>query len=623
MSPELEYALLAAGKNRSNLEKVLKYYSKNPEDSLKYKAACFLIEGMPGKYSEDDRPAEAYYGLFEQWRQLGRGGKILIEKETSDSLVNVFGLNSPRRRLSDIRHITPDYLINNIERAFEVRTSMPWGKDVPFDVFCEEILPYRTVTEPLEYWRDTILVQYKSLYDSLRNSNADALTASICVFDAMGTGWDEVNNFTPFLPSMNYSMIHALRTGPCVERVKYGLYVMRAMGIPVTFDFTPQWPFRSMGHMWCTVRDRDGKHIPFIPTESKPGEPHKPDHKMAKAYRYTYEANRQSLAYIARDQVIPPFFRNAYMQDVSAQTFSSADIAIAPEKLHEKQPYFYLAVFDDKDWVPIHWAEMNSPMVFTDMGKEIVYMPVCVVKDRFSYGTPFVFTADEKIRWLEADTLQKQALKLTRKHPLFSDWGRRMTGGEFQAAHKPDFSDAGGIHTVTGIPELFQEIIFDKPGAFRCYRFFSPDEWGGNVAELEFYTGSDYQRITGKMIGTPGSYQDLPRTLDKAFDGDVLTFFDPPTPDSAWVGMDFEKEVPITKIRYLPRNDDNNIAPGQLYELFYWGRGRWESLGQQTAADYVLHYDNAPLNALFLLRNLSKGKEERIFTYENGKQIWW
>lgn len=34
-------------------------------------------------------------------------------------------------------------------------------------------------------------------------------------------------------------------------------------------------------------------------------------------------------------------------------------------------------------------------------------------------------------------------------------------------------------------------------------------------------------------------------------------------------------------------------------------------------------YDNVPQKALLWLRNLTKYCEERPFTYENGKQIWW
>ena len=43
----LEFALRVAKNNRRELEKVLYYYQKNLADSLKYKAACFLIENMP------------------------------------------------------------------------------------------------------------------------------------------------------------------------------------------------------------------------------------------------------------------------------------------------------------------------------------------------------------------------------------------------------------------------------------------------------------------------------------------------------------------------------------------------------------------------------------------------
>ena len=28
-------------------------------------------------------------------------------------------------------------------------------------------------------------------------------------------------------------------------------------------------------------------------------------------------------------------------------------------------------------------------------------------------------------------------------------------------------------------------------------------------------------------------------------------------------------------------------------------------------------------NALFVLKNLTKGVETRIFTYENDEQVWW
>ena len=46
-SSELERALLLSKNNRKELEKVLDHYSCSKTDSLKYKAAVFLIENMP------------------------------------------------------------------------------------------------------------------------------------------------------------------------------------------------------------------------------------------------------------------------------------------------------------------------------------------------------------------------------------------------------------------------------------------------------------------------------------------------------------------------------------------------------------------------------------------------
>jgi hypothetical protein len=58
------------------------------------------------------------------------------------------------------------------------------------------------------------------------------------------------------------------------------------------------------------------------------------------------------------------------------------------------------------------------------------------------------------------------------------------------------------------------------------------------------------------------------------------------------------------------------------YELFYWDNG-WRTLGQQVATADSIVFDGIPGNAVLWLRNLDEGKEERIFTLEEGEQIWW
>lgn len=44
---------------------------------------------------------------------------------------------------------------------------------------------------------------------------------------------------------------------------------------------------------------------------------------------------------------------------------------------------------------------------------------------------------------------------------------------------------------------------------------------------------------------------------------------------------------------------------------------------KEISNDYFLNYDNVPSGALYWLKNHTRGIEERIFTIENGKQVFW
>ena len=49
----------------------------------------------------------------------------------------------------------------------------------------------------------------------------------------------------------------------------------------------------------------------------------------------------------------------------------------------------------------------------------------------------------------------------------------------------------------------------------------------------------------------------------------------------------------------------------------------WHSIQKQVADDFELTFHNVPQNALLLLKNRSRGKDERIFLYRDIKQVWY
>ena len=89
------------------------------------------------------------------------------------------------------------------------------------------------------------------------------------------------------------------------------------------------------------------------------------------------------------------------------------------------------------------------------------------------------------------------------------------------------------------------------------------------------------------------------------------------------VGADFGLPVTIEKIRFLPRNDDNDVISGRCYELGYYADGREKSAGRQIAKDGKVSFSKIPSGTLYVLHDLEKGTEERIFTYKNNQIKWY
>jgi hypothetical protein len=62
---------------------------------------------------------------------------------------------------------------------------------------------------------------------------------------------------------------------------------------------------------------------------------------------------------------------------------------------------------------------------------------------------------------------------------------------------------------------------------------------------------------------------------------------------------------------------------GDQYELCYWSKNKWVSLGKKIAVVASLDFEKIPSGGLYVLHNLSRGKEERVFTWEEEKQVFW
>lgn len=631
----LEIALEMAGKNRGELEKVLDYYDQDSADSLKLKAARFLIRNMPGHYSYNDSLyMNSYYNEIDSVATVYK--QLSVEEKDSlfRQVIEKYNNNKEREVIADIEYVTSKYLIDNIEHSFKVWQQGEWATHVNFDDFCEYILPYKVAEyQTLDSWRtyfsefgheDLNKLKYNSLYKNMSYKACESVNGHLK--DIMNP---RIINEAQ-IPIRRMKTLANIPFGTCDDYSIIALAVTRANGIPTAIDFTPQWPFRSLGHEWNVLLENTGKNVVFEGANTAPGTPHKKDHKLAKVFRKTYAINEEVRNIHFSEQYIPSAFKNYHIKDVTDDYMISKNIEI---KIREatNAKYAYLAVFDNENWVPVHWGKLSkNKIMYESMGRDIVYLPVYYgAMGSIPFDNPFLLTSKGEMVQVIPDTLSKRTLTLYRKYPAFNnvyEIGDRVIGGEIQAADNPNFNNPVVVHTITDYGITAKEVKLDSiKGAYRYWRYFPPrnSHSYSNMAELSFFEGDSTQSLKGEVIGTDGSLIDDRYGKEALFDEDILTFFDAPLATGCWAGMDFGKPVEINRLRYVPRGDGNTIETGDEYELFYWDDNTWQSLGRRVADNVFLTYDNCPGNALFLLRNHTKGKEERIFTYENEEQVWW
>lgn len=109
------------------------------------------------------------------------------------------------------------------------------------------------------------------------------------------------------------------------------------------------------------------------------------------------------------------------------------------------------------------------------------------------------------------------------------------------------------------------------------------------------------------------------RSVFNAFDNDILTF----SASASWLGIDFGERAEIKMMKYIPRTDGNGITSGHEYELSFYDEEGWKTISTQQATGESIEFNSVPSGALFWLKDNTDGKEERIFTYENGQVIFW
>lgn len=651
---DMKKALRYSEKNKKELVKVIEHYKKTNE-TQKLEAVYYLYSNMTYKYHLEG----SYYDSLQTFYECLSTDKVYLKERDNDIgfrilkriVDSTYQFLSPHKEqleiAYDIKNIGSSYLIENIDMAFKVWKNVQWEKNITFKTFLEYILPYKISTESPEHWRRNILFKYFDIYKEINKiNNIDTAFHFLLkkTESKFQIRFPFEFNYMSFDKTFNHYDI--LRIGDCAGESDYIIYFMRAFGIPTAIDYLLNWGNFNARHTWVELIKPNEKRADTILITNINNRKNTNNiisssftdcltnslfdnndiqykRTVPKVYRkmFSFQENIIKLNEAFPDQMHPNF-KDYYMKDVTDEYIECGSVTINLQKKDNDIDVVYLCVFSTNGWNPVDIKVVsNNKVTFNKVGKNVIFLPMSYKNNKLSpLGSAFYLDSDNEKNNLIINKDKTHTVTLKRKYPLFgriAEYANNMFKSRFTVSKTINYRDTINIYTVenpTIVPTYFDVYI---PDGYNYLKFTPPDGYRVVFAELEFFyrdngilkklNRKDYKTITPFI-----------KEVEILFDNNYGTIVNSPPFTIKFINTT-KKTV---KMRYCPRSDTNFIESGDNYELFYWDEA-WISLGTNKATDVSIIYKNVPKGALLWLRDLTKGKEERIFTYENEKQIWW
>lgn len=643
----LNEALTFAGNNnKKELLTVLEYY-KN--DSLKLKSAKFLIENMNGFFSYNNKIKKICQPFYEDYDSIAKVNnydlKLIGEKINKgwDDFSNKNLLIYQLPDMPDIENIKANQLIFEIDLAFKAWKENVYTRNSSFEDFCEYILPYRRAnglvmdnSRQVFYERNHGTYFTKAGKDMIEEADSLLHKYSYIKYS---------KQYGENIPILDATTLEKLCFATCDARCWYNSLLFSSLGMAVAIDFIPAWGNKNNAHVW-NVLIKDGKSYAFDPFWVPDRWEYKKTYtnesfdltwgrsRLPKVFRNTYKNYFEGPGIDKRvsKEDVPDLFMNFRKKDVSHEYFKTVNVTIKLKNIPEKTYYAYLCVFNNGEWKPVQWGEIENGIVtFHAMGKDIIYM-ACYYKSRniIYADEPFLLNNEGLVRYFNTDKSLTESLYIknciagsTLHYRNLLDH-IRVAKSVLLGSNTMDFNNSDTICIFPEKVDIYHnEVRVNFNKAIRYIRIKMPYKVFA-YSDLSFFGKSNKGKGKIKSISLvhPLDSTSNGETTGYIFDKYCQTGYKKEIPEG-YIDLDLGKEYKISTIQYTPYflsylDDKCN------YNLFYWQKG-WQFIGTKKGSRKHIVFENVPKNSLLLLKNKDKVVDinSRPFIYENNEVFWY
>jgi transglutaminase-like putative cysteine protease len=154
---------------------------------------------------------------------------------------------------ADLKSLKAEFLLSNTDLAYKARSEVAWGKDIPEELFLNDVLPYANVDEKREAWRKNFYEMCMPLVKDCKTPAEAAQKLNSEVFKKLKVKYSTERKAPNQSPSESIEQGKASCTGLSIVLSD----ACRAVCIPSRLVGTPMWANNRGNHTWVEIWDKD------------------------------------------------------------------------------------------------------------------------------------------------------------------------------------------------------------------------------------------------------------------------------------------------------------------------------------------------------------------------------
>ncbi len=157
---------------------------------------------------------------------------------------------------SDLTSLKADFLLENLSLAYKARNESAWGKDLPEEIFLNEVLPYANINERRDNWRKDFHDRFWPVVKDVKTPGLAGAKLNQAIFTELNVKYSTKRRRADQGPRESIESGLASCTGLSILLID----ACRACGVPARFVGTPLWSDKSGNHSWVEIWD-NGWHF--------------------------------------------------------------------------------------------------------------------------------------------------------------------------------------------------------------------------------------------------------------------------------------------------------------------------------------------------------------------------